>query len=243
MSAALYPLPLAVRPRVAINDPLRCRLEALAPGAADAIGLGHQRRPSRTIRARREILREGECPAATLAIQSGWAAFARHFPDGRRQIQHLLLPGDIVGLGPRVPLTSSLLALTPVTLVELDPPSTEPGAALDQAVRRYAALTLQQLLNAVCRVGRQSAQERFAHLLLELRDRLQLAGLGDGNRFEMPLTQEMLADTLGLTSVHVNRTLQAMRQQSLVTLREREVVLLDAAALARIADYQSPALA
>lgn len=243
MSALLHSLPLATRARGATNDPLRCRLEMLAPGAADAIGAGITRRPLRTVRARREILRQGECPAATLAIQSGWAALARHFPDGRRQIQHLLLPGDIVGMGANAPLTSSLLALTPVTLVELD---TAPGASvavLEEVVRRHAALTVQQLLNAVSRVGRQSAQERFAHLLLELRDRLHMAGLGQGDRFEMPLTQEMLADALGLTSVHVNRTLQAMRQQSLVTLREREVVLLDAAGLTRIADYQAPVLA
>ncbi len=223
-----------------VDDPLRCRLEALVPGTADAIALGIHRKPTRTIRARREIMREGECPAATLAIQSGWAAFARHFPDGRRQIQHRLVPGDIVGLGRGVTLTSSLLALTPVTLIELDPPAAEP--LLERATRRHAALTLQHMLNAVARLGRQSAQERFAHLLLELRDRLRMAGLGDGARFEMPLTQEMLADTLGLTSVHVNRTLQTMRQQSLVTLREREVGLPDVAALARIADYQPPVL-
>lgn len=221
-----------------IESPLRHRLNALVPGLADAIGLGIQRKPTRTIRARREILRDGECPGATLAIQSGWAAFARHFPDGRRQIQHLLVPGDIVGFGPGVTLTASLLALTPVTLVELDPPSAPDEPLLPEAVRRHAGLMLQQLFNAVARVGRQSAQERFAHLLLELRDRLRLAGMGDGTRFDMPLTQEMLADALGLTSVHVNRTLQAMRQQGLVTLREREVGLSDVAALTRLADYQ-----
>ena len=230
---------LRVRP---VDDPLRCRLETLLPGTADAIALGIHRKPTRTVRARREIMREGECPAGTLAIQSGWAAFARHFPDGRRQIQHLLLPGDIVGQGRGVTLTASLLALTPVTLVELDPPTPAAEPLLERAVRRHAALMTQHLLNAVARLGRQSAQERFAHLLLELRDRLRLAGLGDGTRFEMPLTQEMLADTLGLTSVHVNRTLQTMRQQDLVSLREREVGLPDVAALARLADYQPPVL-
>ncbi|MEH3098608.1 Crp/Fnr family transcriptional regulator [Sphingomonas adhaesiva] len=221
-----------------IVDPLRCRLNALMPGVADAIGLGIRRMPMRTIRARREILRDGECPGTTLAIQSGWAAFARHFHDGRRQIEHLLVPGDIVGLGPGGPLTASLLALTPVTLIELDTPAAPAESMLQEAVRRHAALMLQHLFNAVARVGRQSSLERFAHLLLELRDRLRLAGLGDGTRFEMPLTQEMLADALGLTSVHVNRTLQAMRQQGLVTLREREVGLIDVPALSRLADYQ-----
>lgn len=219
-------------------DPIRRRLDRLFPGLPDAIGLARHRTAVRSIRARHEIVREGETPVMVQAIGSGWAAFTRHFPDGRRQIQHLLVPGDLLCLDRRWPMFSTVQALTPVTLVELERPFSPAGTMFDEAIRRSAALTFQHLLNATARLGRQSAIERFAHLLLELRDRLAAVELGNDTHFEMPLTQEVLADTLGLTSVHVNRTLQAMRHQHMIQLHGREVELLQADALVVLADYQ-----
>lgn len=219
-------------------EPVRRRLDLLSPGLSEVIGLRHQRFATRLVRARREIVRDGDLPTGIHAVRGGWAAFARHFPDGRRQIQHLLVPGDLLVLDRRMPFPATILALTPVTLIDLDGPL---GADLDQfdaALRRNTGLTVQYLLNGTARLGRQSAIERFAHLLLELRDRLGEVGLGTPAGFELPLTQEMLADTLGLTSVHVNRTLQAMRQQKLIALAGREVTLLRPDLLIQLADYQ-----
>lgn len=236
--------PATIRRKTALSsfahaiDPVRRRLDRLFPGLPDAIGLARHRTAVRTVRARHEIAREGETPATVQALGSGWAAFTRHFPDGRRQIQHLLVPGDLLSLDRRWPMFTTVQALTPVTLIELERPFSPAGTMFDEAMRRSAAFTFQHLLNATARLGRQSAIERFAHLLLELRDRLAAVEIGGDTRFELPLTQEVLADTLGLTSVHVNRTLQAMRQQKLLQLHGREVELLQLDAMRALADYQ-----
>lgn len=223
---------------LATTEPVRRRLDLLSPGLPDMIGMAQHRFSARLVRARREIMREGETPAGIIALRSGWAALARHFPDGRRQLQHILVPGDLLSVDRETPYAVSIVALTPVALVDLDGPHGHEGDVFEPALRRHALLTVGYLLNATARLGRQSALERFAHLLLELRERLSDVGLAGPSRFEMPLTQEMLADTLGLTSVHVNRTLQSMRQQGLIALSGREVTLLQPDELARLADYQ-----
>jgi CRP-like cAMP-binding protein len=85
----------------------------------------------------------------------------------------------------------------------------------------------------VTRLGRLNAQERIGDLLLELNERLALAGLADPQGFAMPLTQEMLADALGLTPVHVNRMLQLARREGDIEWRPGRVTLTDVAALAQ----------
>ncbi|MEG8040540.1 Crp/Fnr family transcriptional regulator [Sphingomonas sp. LR60] len=228
-------------PRVTIDrsDPVHRRLEQLAPGVAATIGLHSRRFSPRVVRSRREIVHEGEAVSGVWMIRAGWAALVRHFADGRRQIEHLLLPGDPLPLDRDAYYPATIVALTPVTMVDLDGPWLSDPALLDGALRRHTLTTLHHLLDATARLGRQVAIERFAHLLLELRDRLKNVGLASDTHFRLPLTQEMLADTLGLTSVHVNRTLQMMRQQQLIELEGREVALLLPAKLAQMADYPS----
>ncbi len=228
------------RVTIAAGDPVRHRLDLLSPGLAEAIGIRTRRFAARTVRARREIVHGGEWPVGVVALRSGWAAYVRHFVDGRRQIQHLFLPGDPIVLDRRSPYPATIVALSTATLIDLDGLRTPDPAVFDEALRRHATLTLHHLLDATARLGRQSAIERFAQLLLEVRGRLLPVGLVSEQSFQMPLTQEMLADLLGLTSVHVNRTLQAMRQQELIALIGREVTLLQPDELARMADYQSP---
>jgi CRP-like cAMP-binding protein len=80
----------------------------------------------------------------------------------------------------------------------------------------------------------------MAHFFLELQRRLEVTGLGDSQRFPLPLTQEILADALGLSIVHVNRTLQHLRREQLIELRSGVAILLQPAALAQIADYRAP---
>jgi CRP-like cAMP-binding protein len=91
------------------------------------------------------------------------------------------------------------------------------------------------------RLGRQTALERTAHLFLELRQRLAAVGLADGARFPLPLTQEVLADTLGLSIVHMNRTLQQLRREGLVEVKSGWARLLDPAALAARCAFAAPA--
>lgn len=240
MSMPVGPTPPPPRVTIDRNDPVHRRLEQLAPGLSASIGLTSRRFAPRVVRSRREIVHEGEPVAGVWTIRAGWAALVRHFADGRRQIQHLLLPGDPLPLERDAAYPATIVALTPVTLIDLDGTWLPELALLDGALRRHTMATVHHLLDATARLGRQVAIERFAHLLLELRDRLRCVGLASDAHFKMPLTQEMLADTLGLTSVHVNRTLQMMRQQQLIELAGRTVTLLQPDELARMADYPSP---
>jgi CRP-like cAMP-binding protein len=99
------------------------------------------------------------------------------------------------------------------------------------------------LANQVVRLGRQSAYERMAHLLLGFHDRLDAVGLAQGGAFAMPFTQEVLSDVLGLSTVHTNRTLQQLRREHLIESHGMTMRLMDIKLLAEIADYRrSPRL-
>ncbi len=199
---------------------------------------------------------DGGSPMRPSFILSGWACRQRLLSDGRRQIFSLLLPGDAVGfcVEPRPLSSAAVVALTKVALTTADsltggliPPASPPSSAQDpwqfaDHMRRSACLEEELLLDHVVRLGRQTAYERTAHLLLELHWRLSLIGQADDRAFAMPLTQEVLADFLGLSIVHVNRTLQQLRRERLIEMSGSHVVLLEAAQLAVIADYQPQVL-
>ncbi|WP_205570742.1 Crp/Fnr family transcriptional regulator [Brevundimonas naejangsanensis] len=187
--------------------------------------------------------------ASPRLILSGWACRQRILADGQRQIFGFLLPGDSVGLSlePRPLDETSTVALTRVEYVDalmlreilaLQDPRHERLRRALATSRRYEEACL---LNHVVRLGRHSAQARLGHLLLELRDRLQRAGLCTGDRMHLPLTQETLADALGLSLVHVSRTLGQMRRGRLIAMQNGWVTLLDEAYLRAACDYGAEA--
>jgi CRP-like cAMP-binding protein len=110
--------------------------------------------------------------------------------------------------------------------------------ALAAALTRARWLEQSMLLDHMVRLGRQTAYERVAHFLLELQQRMEIAGFGDAQRFPLPLTQEILADVLGLSIVHVNRTLQQLRREKLIELRSGVAILLQPDILASISDFK-----
>jgi CRP-like cAMP-binding protein len=209
----------------------------------------------RTLMDRRERVPAGEelVPDGGLAdpprfILSGWACRQRVLSDGRRQIFSFLLPGDSIGLRTRASAElAPICTLTAVEVVAADPvleairSGRAPGLARAVAAAEVAEQAL--ILDQMVRLGRQTAYERVAHFLLELQNRLEVAGLGDGQRFPLPLTQEILADALGLSIVHVNRTLQQLRREGLIELRSGVAILLQRDTLLRIADYRGGAAA
>ena len=186
-------------------------------------------------------------PAAPRLILSGWACRQRTLADGQRQIFGFILPGDGLGLGsdPRPLDETTTVALTRVECVDAvmlreilslnDPRHDRLRRALI-AARRYEDVCL---LNQVVRLGRQSAMARIGHLLLELRDRLQRAGLCSSDRMHLPLTQEALADALGLSLVHVSRTLSQMKRNRLIAMQNGWLTLLDESYLRSICDYSA----
>lgn len=173
-------------------------------------------------------------------LVSGWACRRRSLDDGSRQIFSILLPGD--PCEGRRRSVASVAALTPVETAEApgvfqaaDDSLLHPGLA--EAFEAIREEEERLLLDQIVRLGRLTAYERLAHLLLELRERLARVGLADEQRLPMPLTQETLADALGLSIVHVNRTVQQLRRDGLLELRSGAAVLHDAEALAQLCGY------
>jgi len=209
------------------------RLVALAPLDQDdrRILLGALVR-GRQVRPRRDLVVEGRPVAGSMVLIDGWAARVRLLADGRRQFLAFLLPGDIIGVHrQRAPVASAtIVTLTHATV------ATVPHAPADSALGHlYAvdgALAEAYLLAQITRLGRLSAQERISDLLLEFHERLVPTGLVRRGSFDVPLTQEMIADALGLTSVHVNRMLQQARRDGDVLWERGRVTLPDPAALA-----------
>jgi CRP-like cAMP-binding protein len=216
------------------------RLAALARLSGEDLQALERAAHSRSrFHAQREIVSENAPALPPSIVLEGWACRVREFPDGRRQILGFLLPGELIGGRHHgQPLaTTTIMALTPVTLCPA--PAREHGEdGLAKAYAVSSALEESYLYRHIARLGRMSAYERLADWILEIRERLALAELVTANAFPMPLTQEALADTLGLTSVHVNRTLQLMRREGLVEIRSGTARLIEPAHLEAMVDYR-----
>jgi len=229
--------------------PILAKLSGLASLSDHEIGLintmaSHRRQH----RAGAELEMEGHALGRPRVVLSGWACRARLFEDGRRQIIHILLPGDGIGLcrRPSPHTVSTVIALTSVqtgeaqALADVLAEEDDASPGLLDALEISAGIEEAALVDQVARLGRLTAYERTVHLLLELHWRLTLAGLADRHNFPMPLTQEMLADTLGLSIVHVNRTLQQLRREGMLELRSGYCDLLKPDLLAALCGYRSP---
>ena len=173
----------------------------------------------------------------------GWLARAKDLKDGRRQITELHVAGDFVDLHSFTlkRLEHDIVSLTPCKLAIV------PHERMRKITEDYPHLTrvywfATNLDAAIHRewtvsLGRRSALESMAHLFCELRVRLGIVGLVDGESFDLPLTQADLAECLGLTGVHANRTLQELRRRDLIRLEGRRATILDVPALERLAEF------
>jgi CRP-like cAMP-binding protein len=151
---------------------------------------------------------------------------------GGRQIMAYLVPGDFCDLHVFIlkAMDHSIGTLSQCSVVSID------RARIVELTERPAiarALWWATLVDEatvrewVVNVGARPADERLAHLLCELLVRLKAVGLADGGSYELPITQVDLADTVGLSTVHVNRVLQRLRALELITLRNGRLVILD----------------
>lgn len=212
------------------SHPVIRRLATLAHlSAEDVARLEKLVAARRTSTARRDIVAAGAQSAQTLLMLDGWALRSCLTVDGRRQITQFLIPGDIVTfVATDASHANGLTALTAVGYCpapDIHPRADSEGFAGIAIASN--ALELKYLYRQVARLGRMDAFQRTVDWLLEMRERLYLAGLAHGERFPLPLTQEVMADALGLTSVHVNRTLQALRRDGLVQIGEGWATLRD----------------
>lgn len=188
--------------------------------------------------AKTDIVREGEPPHVVRLLLSGWACRYRTLEDGRRQILGILLPGDLCDLDNDVltELDHSIGALTPVQYAEVQYDALAQAMAdqprLARAFRWHMLTTLSLQREWTLNLSR-SALERLGNLFCELFYRLRAIGMTQHNRYDLPVTQMEVAEATGLTPVHVNRTLQEMRSEGMIILKERVLEIPDIAALQR----------
>lgn len=207
--------------------------------------LTNLRRQRRAYPAASELLLEGDPTDKVYLLEEGWAYRFKLLSDGRRQILSIAIPGDFIGVrsglfGIADHAASSLgeikVAVIPVAEI-LDLYRDHPRLAT--AVSWTSAHEETMLVEHIVRLGRRNAYERSAHFLLELLQRLQAVGLSDGRSFNLPVTQEFLGDLLGLSVVHVNRTLRRLRSDGLLTIEGARFTLRDVDALVEISDFES----
>jgi CRP-like cAMP-binding protein len=233
--------PVRPMPMTALNRKL-ARLAALS--AEEEEILAALQSTSRRIRRGRQIVSEGRHYDSLLVIIEGAAIRYRILHDGRRQILNIALAGDFIGfpacfferaLYSVAAIGEVLVAAIPFArLLALFAERPRLAAAILWSFSCEAAMYAERLTD----VGRRSALERVAHFLLELLTRLQAVGLAQPRSFRLPLTQELIADALGLSLPHVNRTLRRLREDGLVGIADQWVTIYDIDALATLADFE-----
>ena len=189
--------------------------------------------------ARSDVIHEGDRPSHIKLFISGWACRYKVLEDGRRQIISYFLPGDLCDHNVFVlrSMDHSIGTITPAVVAEIS------RERLEELTLRHPRITQalwwETLVNAAIQrewavsLGQRDAVERIGHLLCELYMRLESIGLAQDGVCEFPLTQVDLAETAGLSTVHVNRSLQELRGAKLITLKGRTLIIPDLKALQR----------
>jgi CRP-like cAMP-binding protein len=198
----------------------------------------------KSFRADHDIVREGDTPAECCLVLTGMVFRYLVLDDGRRQIMGFYIPGDIPDLQSLHIRTMdhSVATLVPTTAAFI------PHQSLNELNARYPtianALWRDTIVDAaifrlwMVSLGQKSAHERLAHLLCELLVRFRAVGLAeDEQTCEFPMTQTELGDALGLTTVHVNRVIQDLRRDGLITLGRGSLCVNDWERLRQLAKF------
>ena len=190
-----------------------------------------------------DISPEGERPENVHLVVEGFACRYKTLADGRRQIMAFLVPGDFCDLHVAIlgEMDHSIGTGWGCTIVDIPRSAIEHLTAHHPRITRafwWATLVDEGTLRAwLVNMGQRDADQQMAHLICELLVRLQVVGLASADSFEFPITQDDLADTLGITSVHVNRVLQDLRAQGLVEWKSKRVRIPDVERLMAFAEF------
>lgn len=225
----------------------QCPLRALplfvpyAPGDLQLIQSLKKRMVSRT--AGEAIIQEGQTDAPLFTLFSGWAFRFKTLSDGRRQILNFLLPGDFIGVQQKMTEASAhgVEALSDVSLCTFQRDAlwtlhrAAPSIGFD--ITWLAAHEESLVDDNLLSVGRRSAEERIATLLILLFKRAAaVMPQGGGAGVPFPLTQQHIADSLGLSLVHTNKTLRKLEKRGLHRIEGGRLYLRDSHALVKLAD-------
>jgi CRP-like cAMP-binding protein len=197
----------------------------------------------RIVDPRHDIIQEGDQPENVHLILEGFACRYKLLRGGERQIMAYLVPGDLCDLHVSIlgemdhslsTLSRCKIVLIPRRAIE---DMTENHGRINRALWWATLVDEATLREWLVNMGRRPADKQLAHLLVELLVRLQAVGLATENSYEFPVTQAELADTLGISTVHVNRVLQQLRKDGLLTLRGNRLTIIDVDASKEFAEF------
>ena len=220
------------------------RLESRSPlSEAERTLLLSMQHNVRRLSAGAHLVRDGEPPEHCALLLSGFAYRYKITGDGARQIISLHVAGEFVDLQNGFLLVSDhgVQTLTEVEAALIPLQTIRDLAFTHTGIGR--ALWIDTLIDAsifrewVVNVGRRDSRTRVAHILCEFSLRLEAAGLARDHRYELPMTQEQLADAVGLTSVHVNRVLRSLGEEGLISRDRRSITIEDWQRLRAVGDF------
>lgn len=191
------------------------------------------------------IVRQGDRYDAVYLIESGWALRAKALEDGGRQIVNVVMPGDFVALNALLFATSDFdhVCKTHVTAFRLRPDRLREmlaqGGGLAPALFWVNAHEESMLAERIVSLGRRSARVRTAHVLCEMLARLEIVAQGMLTEIAIPLSQEDLADVLGISVVHMNKVLKALEREEIITFRLGMLIVHNRTMLQRIAGFET----
>jgi CRP-like cAMP-binding protein len=232
------------------KHPFVARLSRLMKlSAADLRGLELIIEGERLVKKREDLVVVGDAYRNLCFVKDGYAIRYQLLRSGKRQILNVILPGDVIGFPVSFFDRSiySVVAISNLTynICPLDAYARlcyeQPrfGLALSWLAAYEAAIYAEHIVD----LGRRTPLERLAHFLLEIHARLLTVGRAEKTCFDLPFSQEIMADVLGLSVPHLNRVMQQLRGEQLITTRSRLVELTDMAGLQKVAQYQPLALA
>jgi CRP-like cAMP-binding protein len=197
----------------------------------------------RTFPPEQHVVRDGDRPSECCLIVKGFGLRSKTTAAGRRQILSIHVPGDIPDLQSLHlhVMDHDLVTLTECTLGFISHTALRklhrqrPDIA--ELFWRDTLIDAAMFREWIVNLGQRPAPSRLAHVMAELHRRLQVIGMTDGRSFDMPLTQEQIADALGITSIHANRVIKQLRTEGIIDIHRGRVSILDQRKFEELADF------
>lgn len=213
----------------------------LAPDAV--LALAQATSSPRSVGRKTDLIREGDRPGPVFVVLDGWACRYKIMPNGLRQVLAYLMPGDCCDLhvGLLAEMDHSIQTITPCRVATVQ--REEMDAVMERHPTIAKAMYVGQLVDEgtmrawISSMGRRTSIERVAHLMCELYLRALNVGLAVDDCLTLPLSQLLLADSLGMTPVHLNRVLKELRTRGAMSLQRGSLTIKDPVLLIQIAGF------
>ena len=220
------------------------KLTGFAPlNCDDVVALEKATAKPRAVNARKDLIREGDRPGPVFVMLEGWACRYKILPSGTRQVVAYLMPGDSCDLHVALlaEMDHSIQTISPAVVSTVE--RSEMDGLLERHPNIAKAMYVAQLVDEgtmrawITSMGRRASIERVAHLMCELYLRARNIGLTSEPTLRLPLSQTLLADSLGMTPVHLNRVLKKLREAGAMSLARGSLTITDPGKLIHIAGF------